>query len=123
MSLTNFLTLNGFMDKFFSVISMDLINLTYVHCDQKKLPKVYKSCPKMISLEKMIDFDKNCLRMCEIWAKKMLPKSLKSCPKSKNSPNLVTLLTCLFNVSILIKDIPFPLQMNQKKTTLPTSSG
>ena len=26
-------------------------------CDQKKSPNVYKSCPKMISLEKMIDFD------------------------------------------------------------------
>ena len=25
--------------------------LTYDQCDQKKSPKIYKSCPKMISLE------------------------------------------------------------------------
>ena len=32
-------------------VSMSL-KLTHSQCDQKKLPNVYKSCPKMISLEK-----------------------------------------------------------------------
>ena len=36
--------------------------------------------------------NKNCLRMCEIWANYLLPKALKTCPKSNKSPNLVTLL-------------------------------
>ena len=43
----------------------------------KKLPNVYKSCPKMIPLEKL---------------KILTPKALKSCPKSNKSPNLVTLV-------------------------------
>ena len=30
-----------------------LIKFAYQQCDQKKSPKVYKSCPKMISLEKL----------------------------------------------------------------------
>ena len=42
-----------------------------------KSPNVYKSCPKMISLEKWYE---------------LLPKASKSCPKSNKSPNLVTLL-------------------------------
>ena len=45
-------------------------------CNQKKSPNVYKSCPKMISLEK--------------W-KKLLPQTLKSCPKWNKLPNLVPL--------------------------------
>ena len=45
-------------------------------CNQKKSPNVYKSCPKMISLEK--------------W-KKLLQQTLKSCPKCNKLPNLVTL--------------------------------
>ena len=44
----------------------------------------------MISL-KMIDFDKKCLRMWEIWAMQLLPKALKTCPKSKKLPNQVAL--------------------------------
>ena len=39
-------------------------------CDQKKLPNVYKSCPKMISLQKFKIFTplQNCLIMSEVWA-------------------------------------------------------
>ena len=59
----------------------------------KKSPNVYKSCPKMISLEnlKFLTPFNNCLRMWEIWANWLLPKGLKNCPKSNKSPNLVTL--------------------------------
>ena len=35
----------------------DSIILAMFSATRKKLPNVYKSCPKMISLEKMIDFD------------------------------------------------------------------
>ena len=60
---------------------------------RKKTPKVYKSCPKMISLEseRFWHLYKNCLWMWEIWANYLLPKAIKSCPKSNKSPNLVTL--------------------------------
>ena len=62
-------------------------------CDQKKSPIVYKSCPKIISLEnaRFWHLYKNCLRMWAIWANELLPKALKSCPTSNKSPNLVTL--------------------------------
>ena len=36
---------------------MNLGKPDYEQCDQKKSPNVYKSWPKMILLEKMIDFD------------------------------------------------------------------
>ena len=36
---------------------MNLGEPDYEQCDQKKSPNVYKSWPKMILLEKMIDFD------------------------------------------------------------------
>ena len=35
-------------------------NIQYIHskqCDQEKIAKIYKSYPKMISLEQMMDFD------------------------------------------------------------------
>ena len=53
-------------------------------CDQKKSPYVYKSCPKIISLEKWLIWSlyKNCLRMWEIWGNWLLPKALKSWTKS-----------------------------------------
>ena len=54
---------------------------------RKKLPNVYKSCPKLISLEND--------RFLTLLQK--LPKNVgnlgKSCPKSNKSPNLVTLPT------------------------------
>ena len=61
---------------------------------RKKSPKVYKSCPKMISLEKLENLTplQICLKMWEIWANYLLPRAIKSCPKSNKSPNLVTLL-------------------------------
>ena len=54
-------------------------------CDQKKSPNVDKSCPKMISLGKLL---KNVGDL----GKRMLPKALKSGPKSNKSPDLVTLV-------------------------------
>ena len=57
-------------------------------CDQKKSPNVNKSCPKMISLEKLkilTPLQKLPKNVCQ------LPKALKCCPKSNKSPNLVTL--------------------------------
>ena len=46
---------------------------------RKKSPNVYKSCPKMISLEKFkIMTPLNyCLRLWEIRANQLLPKALK----------------------------------------------
>ena len=66
----------------------------WLQCDQKKLPKVFKSCPKMITLEKwwILTPLQKVLRMWEIWANYLLPKALKRCPKSNKSLNLVTLL-------------------------------
>ena len=62
-------------------------------CDQKKLPNVYKSCPKMISLEKW-----KTLTPLQILPKNVgdldkliVVKGFKSCPKSNKLPNLVTL--------------------------------
>ena len=61
---------------------------------RKKSPNVYKSCPKMISLEKLkilTPFRKLPKNVGDL-GKLFLPKALKSCPKSKKSPNLVTLV-------------------------------
>ena len=58
---------------------------TLGQCDQKKLQNIYKSCPKVISLERWHLY-KNCQRMWEIWANKLLPKASKSCPKCRNRP-------------------------------------
>ena len=57
---------------------------------RKKSPNVYKSCPKMISIENESFWHlyKNCPGMWEIWANELL----KSCPKSNKSPNLVRLI-------------------------------
>ena len=54
---------------------------------------VYKSCPKMISLEKLKIFTplQKKLRMWEICANKLFPQALKNCPKFNKLPNLVTL--------------------------------
>ena len=59
-------------------------------CDQKKLPKVYKRCPNMISLEKLKILTLLQQLLKNVW--KLLPKALKGCPKSNKSPNLVTLI-------------------------------
>ena len=61
----------------------------------KKLPNVYKSCPKMIFLEnwEISTPLKKLSNMWTIWAKSLLPQALKSCPKCYKSPNLVTLFT------------------------------
>ena len=56
----------------------------------KKSPNVYKSYPKMISLEFFLKLQ-IFLWMWKICVKSLLQKALKSCPKSNKSPNLVTL--------------------------------
>ena len=62
-------------------------------CDQKKSPNVYKSCQKMISLEKLKiltplqKLPKNVGDLGQL----IVAKDFKSCPKSNKSPNLVTL--------------------------------
>ena len=54
---------------------------------------VYKSCPKMISIEKLKiltplqKIAKECGQFGQIYC---FQKALKSCPKSNKSPNLVT---------------------------------
>ena len=67
-----------------SIDSAGLCVLIKGQCDQKKSPYVYKSCPKIISLEKWLIWSlyKNCLRMWEIWGNWLLPKALKSWTKS-----------------------------------------
>ena len=60
---------------------------------RKKSPNVYKSCPKMILLEKfkvltpLQKMPKNVGGL----GKLIVAKGLKSCPKYNISPNLVTL--------------------------------
>ena len=62
-------------------------------CDQKKSPNVYKSCLKMISLEKLKTFTplqklpKNVVALSKL----LVATGLKSCPKSNKSSNLITL--------------------------------
>ena len=61
---------------------------------RKKSPQVYKSFPKIISLEKLKiltplqTLPKNVGDL----GKLLLPKALKSCPKYNKLPNLVTLV-------------------------------
>ena len=60
-------------------------------CDQLKVTKcLKKSCPKMISPEKLKDFDTFAKIAQEYGDLSKL--ILKSCPKSNKVPNLVTLL-------------------------------
>ena len=59
----------------------------------KKSPNVFKSCPKMISFEKLkilTPLQKLPKKVVDL-AKLIVAKALKSCPKSNKSPNLVTL--------------------------------
>ena len=66
-----------------------------VSVTRKKSPNVYKTCPKMISLEKwkistsLQNLPKNVDDLCKL----ILPKALKRCPKSNKSLDLVTLIT------------------------------
>ena len=63
----------------------------------KKSPNVYKSCPKMISLEKlkMLTPLQKLPKNVEDLGKLIVAKALKSCPNSNKSPNLVTLFAVL----------------------------
>ena len=62
---------------------------------EKKLPNVYKSCPKIISLEKslILTHFQTLPKNVGDLGKLIVTKGFKSCPKSKKLPNLVTLLT------------------------------
>ena len=62
---------------------------TAVSVTNKKPPNVDKSCPNVISLEKLkiLTTLQNLPKMWAIWAKQVLPQDLKSCPKyNKNCP-------------------------------------
>ena len=59
----------------------------------KKLPNVYKSCPKMISLEKLkilTPLQKLPKNVGDL-GKLIVAKGFEKVPKSNKSPNLVTL--------------------------------
>ena len=70
---------------------------------RKKSPNVYKSCPKMILLEKfkvltpLQKMPKNVGGL----GKLIVAKGLKSCPKYNISPNLVTLEVSSSNYTVL----------------------
>ena len=77
--------------------SAQLPSLPYSQCDQIKIANVYKSRPKMISLEKRIiltSLQKLPNNVCNL-GKIIVATALNGCPKCKNSPNLVTLLTVI----------------------------
>ena len=61
----------SFRDKHCKAFMRIFRPLPHNQYDQKKLPNVYKSCPKLITLEKWYILTplQNCLRMWEIWAK------------------------------------------------------
>ena len=61
----------------------------------KKSPNAYKSCQKMISLEKWKISTplQKLLIMWAIWKKYLMQQALKSCPKCNKLPHLVTLHT------------------------------
>ena len=67
---------------------------TIVQCDRKKSPNVNKSCPKMISLQKLKVLTPLHKLPKNVWDSGKLNccQALKSCPKSNKSPTLVTLL-------------------------------
>ena len=65
----------------------------YKQCDHKKSPNVYKSWPKMISVEKLkilTSFQKLPKKVGDL-GKLIVAKGFKNCPKTNKSPNLVTL--------------------------------
>ena len=59
-----------------------------------KSSNVYKSCPKMISLEKRLILTplQKLLKNVQDLGKLIVAKDFKSCPMSNKSPNLVTLV-------------------------------
>ena len=61
----------------------------------KKLPNVYKNCPKIISSEQLkilTPLQKLPKNMGDLGKLIVATHGLKSCPKSNKSPNLVTLI-------------------------------
>ena len=59
----------------------------------KKSPNLYKSCPKIISLEKLkiMALLQKLPKNAGYLGKLIVAKGFKSCPMSNKSPNLVTL--------------------------------
>ena len=86
---------NPIVAKFFLLLPILATFFILSSVTSKKLPNVYKSCAKRISLEKIKDFDTftkiplECGRFGQIY---LFSKALKSCRKSNKSPNLVTLI-------------------------------
>ena len=62
-------------------------------CDQKKSPNVYKSCPNMISLEKLkiLTHLQKLPKIVRDMGKLIVAKGFKKFYKVQKSPNLVTL--------------------------------
>ena len=74
--------------------STDIKKFVVISVTSKESPNVCKSCPKMISLEKLkilTPLQKLPKNVGDL-GKLLLPKALKRCPKSNKFPNLVTLL-------------------------------
>ena len=63
-------------------------------CDQKKSPNFYKSCPKMISLEKEL--------ICPE-ASKICPSRFKISPNTQKRQKLPKTITFLPNLSTLVE--------------------
>ena len=63
-----------------------------------KNPNVYKSCPKMISLEKWYNLTplQKLPKIVGDLGQLIVAIGFKNCPKSKKLPNLVTLVNVLF---------------------------
>ena len=73
---------------------------------RKNSPNVYKSCPKIISLEKcqiLTALQKLPKNVGDL-GKLIVAKALKSCPKSNKSPNLVTLKATVHYLQPLLKN-------------------
>ena len=85
----------------------------------KKSPNVYKSCPKMISLEKLkilTPLQKLCKNVGDL-GKLIAAKGFKNLPKSNKSPNLVLLVDGDVEwvmIKFLRKDIFFVLFFSAK---------
>ena len=74
--------------------STDIKKFVVISVTSKESPNVCKSCPKMISLEKLkilTPLQKLPKNVGDL-GKLLLPKALKRCPKSNKFPNLVTLV-------------------------------
>ena len=81
------------------------LKTNYTECNEtKKMPNVFKSCPKMILLENwkfLLTYQKLPRNMSNL-GKLIVATALKTCPKCNKSPNLVTLMECSINRADLL---------------------